>query len=116
VEDDDEDEEAVAEAERDAQLRVVAEAERVGVVEKEHVAEAAEREAAERAAHWAAKIDKALAYRRDIHLWEAACHAEPEHHLERHQTLRRQEAAICAAMAVIDAAGATGNGNGAARH
>jgi hypothetical protein len=41
---------------------------REATAEAEHVAttEAAEREVAERAAHWATEIDKALAYRRDI--------------------------------------------------
>jgi hypothetical protein len=72
-------------------------------------AKAAERAAAERAAHWAAEMDKALTYRRDvgrrdIHWLEAARHAETEHRLKRHRTLRRHEAAIRAAMAAIEAA------------
>jgi hypothetical protein len=99
------------EAERDAELRgaevrvkVAAEAKRV-----------AEAKAAERAVHWAAEMDKALTYRRDvdrrdIHWREAARRTETEHRLERHRTLRRQEAAIHATTVAIEAAG---NGDGA---
>jgi hypothetical protein len=39
------------------------EAERVAVAEAQRAAKV---EAAERAAHWVAKMDKALAYRRDV--------------------------------------------------
>jgi hypothetical protein len=42
-------------------------------VEAERVATA---EAAERAAHWAAEMDKALAYRRDVERREACCRAQ----------------------------------------
>jgi hypothetical protein len=73
--------------------------------------EAAEREAADRAAHWAAEMDKALAYRRDVNRREACRRAQTEHRLERGRTVRRQDAAIRAAMAAIDAAG---NDDGAA--
>jgi uncharacterized paraquat-inducible protein A len=85
-----------------------AEAERVAATE------AAEREVVERAAHWAAEMDKALTYRRDVDQREACHRAHTEHRLERRQNVRRQDAAICAAMVAIDAAGANGNGDGAA--
>jgi hypothetical protein len=65
--------------------------------------EAAEREVAEWATHWAAKMDKALAYRRDVDQREAC-----------RRTVRHQDAAICAAMVAIDAAGVIGNGDRAA--
>jgi hypothetical protein len=62
-------------------------------LEVEHVAEAeaAEREMAERAAHWTAEMDKALTYRWDVdrrHVArrEAARRPETEHRL----TMRRQ--------------------------
>jgi hypothetical protein len=68
--DDDEQEEAAAEAQCSAELcaaevrvKAAAEAERVAAAEAERVAEA---EAAEQAMHWAAEMDKALAYRRDV--------------------------------------------------
>jgi hypothetical protein len=78
------------------------------------VAEAADREAAERAAHWAAKMDKVLAYRRDIDRREVGRCAQTEHRLERRRTLRRWDTAIRTAMAAIDAIGAAGNSDGAA--
>jgi hypothetical protein len=71
--------------------------------------EAAEREATEWAAHWAAVMDKALAYRRDVDRREASRRAQTEHR----RTLRRQDSAIHAAMAAIDGAGPASNGNGA---
>jgi hypothetical protein len=100
VEDDDNDEEAeaVAEAHRDAQLhavevriKVAAEAQRVAATEAGRVAddEAEEREAAEQAVHWAAEMDKALAYRWDVARREATRRAETEHRM----TVRRQEVA-----------------------
>jgi hypothetical protein len=77
---------------------------------------AAEAEAAERAAHRTVEMDKALAYQRDVDRStaahrEAARRTETEHRIERRMTVRRQEAAIRAAMADIEA---TGNGDGAA--
>jgi hypothetical protein len=130
VEDNDDKEvEAAVEAERDAQLcvakvrvKAAAKAERVAATEADRIAEAeaTEREAAvERAAHWAAEMDKAFAYqrdvdRRDVHRWEAVCHAETEHHLQRHRTMRHLEATILPTMAAIEAAGAAGYGDGGA--
>jgi hypothetical protein len=81
-------------------------------------------EAAEQATHWATEMDKALAYRRDVGRNDAARRdadrrAETEqlpgrrddfnHLIERRMTVRRQEAAIRAAMATIEAAGFGGN-------
>jgi hypothetical protein len=74
-------------------------------------------------------MDKALAYQRDVDRNDAAqrdadCHAKTEqltghrdnfdHLIERCMTVRRQEAAIRAAMAAIEAAGFAGNGDGGA--
>jgi hypothetical protein len=85
--------------------------------------------AAEQAAHWATEMDKALAYRRDVDRstaaqqdaarraeteWEAARRADTEHHIERRMTVRRQEAAIHAAMAAIEATSVGGNNDGGA--
>jgi hypothetical protein len=82
--------------------------------------------AAEQAMHWAAEMDMALAYRRDVGRNDAARQdadhrAETErlagrrddfdHLIERRITVRRQEAAIRAAMAAIEAAGFGGNGD-----
>jgi hypothetical protein len=111
VEDSDDEAEAAAEAHRDAQLHVaevrvkaVAEAERVTAMKAERVtateaervaeAEAEEHEAVERAVHWAAEMDRALAYRRDVDRrdvarQEAARRAETEHCIERRMTVRR---------------------------
>jgi hypothetical protein len=84
-------------------------------------------EAVERAAHWAAKMDKALAYRRDVERnaaarWDATRRAETErqagrranteHLIEWRMTVHRQEAAIRAGMAAIEAADVGGNGVG----
>jgi biotin carboxyl carrier protein len=73
VEDDDDEEEAeaAAEAQRDVELRAAAErAKEAAEAERVKAAAEAERaaatEAAEQAAHWAAEMDKALAYRRDV--------------------------------------------------
>jgi hypothetical protein len=59
-------------------------------------------------------MDKALAYRRDIDRREAGHRAQTEHCLERRRTPHRQDAAIRAAMAAIDAVGPFGNGDGVA--
>jgi hypothetical protein len=64
-------------------------------------------------------MDKALAYRRnidqrDIAWWEAARRAETEHRIEQRMNVRRQEAAIHAAMAAIEAGGVAGLGDGGA--
>jgi hypothetical protein len=126
--DDDEKAEAAAEAQRDVELRAAAaEAERVKTAAEEERVKAAveeEAEAAEQAAHWEAEMDKALAYRRDVDRdnaarWDAACRVETErlagrcadfdHLIERCMTVRRQEAAIYAAMAAIEAADFGGN-------
>jgi hypothetical protein len=66
-----------------------AEAERVAAVEVQRVAkvEAAEREAADRAATEQPRWIKALAYRRDANQREASRRAETQHHLERCRTL-----------------------------
>jgi hypothetical protein len=72
-------------------------------------------------------MDKALAYRRDVE-WntaarrdaacraeteqQAGCHADTKHRIERRMTVRRQETAIPAAMAAIEAAGFGGNNDG----
>jgi hypothetical protein len=79
--------------------------ERVAPMEAAHIAkvEVVERDTAERAAHWADEIDKALAYRRDVNRREAG------------QTLCCQDAAIRAAMAAIDGTGPAGNDDGAAQ-
>jgi hypothetical protein len=86
-------------------------------------------EAAEQAAHWATQINKDLAYWRDIERntaarrdaarlaeteWEAGRRANTEHHIERRITVHRQEAAIRAVMAAIEAVGVSGNGDGGA--
>jgi hypothetical protein len=88
MEDDDDDEEV--EAQRDAQLRA-AEVCVKAATEVERVAEreAEEREAAERATHWAAEMDKALAYQRDVDRSTATRCAEIEHRIERRMTVRR---------------------------
>jgi hypothetical protein len=91
VEDDDEEAEAAVEAHRDVELRAAAEgakavAERVKAAEEEAAAEvkhAKAAEAAEQAAHWAAEMDKALAYQRDVGRNDAArrdadCRTETE--------------------------------------
>jgi hypothetical protein len=85
--------------------------------EDERVAkvEAPEHDTAERAAHWAAEMNKALAYRRNVDRREGGRRAETQHHLERRQTLRRQDTAIRATMAAIDNAGPAGHGDGAAQ-
>jgi hypothetical protein len=82
-------------------VKAAAEAERVAATEAERVAEAEaeECEVTERAAHWAAEMDKALAYRRnvnrrDVTRWEAARCAETEHRIEQRMIVRRQEAAL----------------------
>jgi hypothetical protein len=70
-------------------------------------------------------MDKALAYRRDVERntaarRDAARRTETEWlagrrtDFERRMTVRRQEAAIHAAMAAIEAAGISGNGDGGA--
>jgi hypothetical protein len=93
--------------------------------EAEHVKAEAEKEVeraapAEKATHWAAQMDKALAYQMDVERNTAGCErqagrrADTEHRIERRMTVRRQEAAIRAAMAAIEAAGVGGNGNGGA--
>jgi hypothetical protein len=91
-----------------------AEADREAAVEAKLVAtvEAVECEAAERAAHWVAEMEKALVYRRYVDPREANRRAR-EHRLERHRTVRRQDAGIRAAMAAIDTVGTIGNGDGA---
>jgi hypothetical protein len=66
------------------------------------------------AAHWAAEMDHAFAFRRDVDRRKAAHHARTKHRLERRRTVRRQDAAIRVVMAAIDAAGAVGNSDGAA--
>jgi hypothetical protein len=86
---------------------VMMEAKRIAKVE------AVECEATEWAVHWAAVMDKALAYRRDVDRREASRRAQTEHRLEWHQTLRRQDSAIRAAMGAIDDAGPASNGDGA---
>jgi hypothetical protein len=121
VEDEDDEEEAEA-TQRDAELhaaevrvKAVAEAERVSAVE-----------ATEQATHWAAEMDKALAYRRDVDrntaAWqdvvrraeteqEAARCADTGHRIERCMTVPRQEDTISAAISAIEAAGVGGNGD-----
>jgi hypothetical protein len=128
---DDEEAEAAAEAQRDVELcaaaeraKAAAEAERVKAA-----AEAKRARAAEQAAHWAAEMDKALAYRRDVGRNDAARRdVDPrakterltgrrddfDHLIERCMTVRRQEAAIHAAIASIEAAGFSGNDDGGA--
>jgi hypothetical protein len=115
VEGDDEEEEAeaAAEAEHDAHLcaaevrvKAAVEAERTTAAEAEHITvteakcvaetEAKEREATKRAMHWAAEMDKALVYqrdvdRRDIVRCEAAHHTETEHRIERRMTMRSRK-------------------------
>jgi hypothetical protein len=86
-------------------------------------------EAAELVVHWVAEMDKALAYQRDVDQntaarrdaarraeteQEAGRRADTEHRIERHMTVRRQEAAIRAAMAAIEVTGISGNGDGGA--
>jgi hypothetical protein len=128
-EDDDEEAEAAADAQRDGHLRAAevrikaaAEAERAATdADRVAEAEAEEREAVERAAHWAAEMDKALAYRRDVDrrdiAWrEAARRAETGHRIEQCMIARRQEAAIRATMAAIEAAGVVGNGDAGTLH
>jgi hypothetical protein len=94
VDDDDEEAKAAAEAQRDVELRAA------------EVRVKAAAKAAEQATHWAAEMDKALAYRRDVDRStaaqrEAARRADTEHHIERHMTVRCQEAAIHAAMVAL---------------
>jgi hypothetical protein len=72
--------------------------------------EAVERNAVEQAAHWAAKIVKALAYRRDAEPREGGHRAVAQQRLERCITMRYQDTAIRVSMVAIDPAG---NGNGA---
>jgi hypothetical protein len=76
--------------------------------------EAAERDVAERAAHWAAEMEKALAYQRDVERREGGRRAAAHPRLQRRMTLRRQDAAIRAAMVAICSAGPVNHGNGAA--
>jgi hypothetical protein len=59
-------------------------------------------------------MDKVLAYRRDIDQRKVGRCAQTEYRLERRRTLCRWDTAIRAAMAAIDAIGATGNSDGAA--
>jgi hypothetical protein len=117
----DDDEEAAAEALRDAELhaaevcvKVAAEAER-----------AASAEAAEQAAHWASDMDKGLAYRRDVD-WNTAARRDAAHRAETEReagrradtehrmTVCRLEAAIHTAMAAIEATDIGGNSDGGA--
>jgi hypothetical protein len=108
-------------------VKAAAEEERVKAAAEAKHARAAE--AAEQAAHWAAEMDKALAYRRDVDRNDAARRdadhrVETErlagrrdnfdHPIERHMTVRHQEAAIHASMAAIEAAGFGGNSDGGA--
>jgi hypothetical protein len=134
---DDEEAEAATEAQRDVELcaaaeraKAAAEAERVkAAAEEEAAAEAKRARAAEQAAHWAAEMDKALAYRRDVGRNDAARRdVDPrakterlagrrddfDHLIERCMTVRRQEAAIRAAIASIEATGFSGNDDGGA--
>jgi hypothetical protein len=92
-------------------VKATAKAERVrAAAEAECVKAAAETEAAEQAVYWVTEMDKALAYRRDVerNIAETERHAgrrnDTEDHVERRMTVRRQEAAIRAAMAAIEAA------------
>jgi hypothetical protein len=108
---------AAVEAERVTTAEVkrvaTAEAKRVATAEAKRVAtaESVGREAAERATHWAAQMDKALTYRRDVDRREDCRCAQTEHRLERRQTVRCHDVAISTAMAAIDD---TGNSDGAA--
>jgi hypothetical protein len=106
------------------ELRAAAEVERVKAAMEEEVERV---KAAEQAAHWAVEMDKALAYRRDVGQNDAARRdadrraeterlaghrADFDYLIEWRMTVRRQEAAIRAAMAAIEAAGFGGNGDG----
>jgi hypothetical protein len=133
----------VSEAQRGAELRAVevhvkaaaevelvkaaAEAQRVKA--EAEVERAAVAEVAEQAAHWAAEMDKALAYRRDVDRntaaqrdagrraeteQEAGRRADTEHPIEQCMTMRSQEAAISAAMAAIEAVEIGGHDDGGA--
>jgi hypothetical protein len=54
--------------------------------------------------HWAAEMEKALTYQRDIGQREAGRLSDAHHRLERCQTVHRQDTASRVAMAVIDGA------------
>jgi hypothetical protein len=77
--------------------------------------EAGERDAAELAAHWAAEMEKVLAYRRDVERREGGHHAAAQHRLEWRIIMRHQEAAIHDAMVAIDGTGPASHDDGAAQ-
>jgi hypothetical protein len=122
TEDYDDNEETEAEAQRDVELCAAAERVKAAAPEEEAVVEAAEQ-----AAHWAAEMDKALAYRRDVD-WNAAARrdgarcveterlagrrADFDHLIEWRMTVHHQEGAIRVAMAAIEAVDFDGNGDG----
>jgi hypothetical protein len=106
VEDDDDNDvevEAATEAQRDTELRAA----EVRVKAAAEVECAAAAEAAKQAAHWAAEMDKALAYRRDIDRSTAAHRADTEHRIEQCIAVRRQEAAVALSKQPASAATAT---------
>jgi hypothetical protein len=99
--------------ERDAIAETVEHVAVAETVECVAVTETVEYDTLERAAHWAAEMEKALAYRRDVDRRKAVRHIETQHRLERRQTLHCQDATIGTAMEAIDGARPAGQGDGA---